>query len=80
MFVAATLVGVTWVPGILSTRTCQNDDMGNAAPAETVFKNTESTIVKLPAGKLAVIEGLKDYIVVDTDDVCWSGHATVSRR
>ena len=28
-----------------------------------------SSIVSLPKGKVAVISGLKEYIVVDTDDV-----------
>lgn len=32
-------------------------------------ENTENSIVHLPAGKLAVIRGLKDYIVVDDEDV-----------
>jgi mannose-1-phosphate guanylyltransferase len=31
--------------------------------------NTRSSIVSLPKGKVAVINGLRDYIVVDTDDV-----------
>jgi mannose-1-phosphate guanylyltransferase len=35
----------------------------------TVLSNTEGSIVKLPAGKLAVLEGLEDFVVVDTPDV-----------
>ena len=31
--------------------------------------NTRSSIVSLPKGKVAIINGLRDYIVVDTDDV-----------
>ncbi len=31
--------------------------------------DTRSSIVSLPKGKVAVISGLKEYIVVDTDDV-----------
>lgn len=45
------------------------DERGNAAPAGSVLNRTEGTIVKIPAGKLAVLEGLRDYVVVDTEDV-----------
>ena len=31
--------------------------------------DTRSSIVSLPKGKIAVVCGLKEYIVVDTDDV-----------
>ena len=31
--------------------------------------DTRSSIISLPAGKVAVVSGLKEYIVVDTDDV-----------
>ena len=31
--------------------------------------NTRSTIISVPRNKIAVINGLRDYIVVDTDDV-----------
>ena len=31
--------------------------------------DTRNSIISIPAGKIAVIKGLKDYIVVDTDDV-----------
>lgn len=31
--------------------------------------NTRSTIISIPQDKIAVINGLRDYIVVDTDDV-----------
>ena len=30
--------------------------------------DTEDTIIKAPDDKLIVVQGLKDYIVVDTDD------------
>lgn len=45
------------------------DDRGNTAPSGTILNRTEGTIIKLPEGKLAVVEGLTDYVVVDTDDV-----------
>ncbi len=45
------------------------DAQGNAATGKTILSGTERTIVRIPEGKLAVIEGLEDYVVVDTDDV-----------
>ena len=44
------------------------DEDGNSG-GNTVFFDSDKCLVKLPAGKLAVIEGLHDFIVVDTDDV-----------
>jgi mannose-1-phosphate guanylyltransferase len=35
---------------------------------EVMLYNTEDTVVKVPNDKLVVIQGLKDYIVVDTED------------
>lgn len=46
----------------------KKDDHGNAG-GNTVFFESEKCLVRVPEGKLAVIEGLKDFIVVDTDDV-----------
>ncbi len=48
------------------------DERGNAvtAPARlSRLSDTTGTVVRVPEGKLTVIDGLKDYIVVDTDDV-----------
>lgn len=47
----------------------QKDEAGNVVPETSQLYNTSDCIIKAPAGKLVVIEGLKDYIVVDTDDV-----------
>ena len=48
----------------------RKDRYANAVPAEGCYLyDTRSSIVSLPAGKIAVISGLKEYIVVDTDDV-----------
>ena len=48
----------------------RKDRYANAAPSEGCYLyDTRSSIVSLPAGKIAVISGLKEYIVVDTDDV-----------
>jgi mannose-1-phosphate guanylyltransferase len=45
------------------------DERGNVAPSGTILGDTEGSIVKLAGGKLAVLEGLSNFIVVDTDDV-----------
>ena len=46
------------------------DEAGNLVQADTtILSNVKNSLVRLPAGKLAVIDGLSDYIVVDEDDV-----------
>ena len=48
----------------------RKDRYANAKPAEGCYAyDTRSSIISLPAGKVAVVSGLKEYIVVDTDDV-----------
>ncbi len=48
----------------------RKDKYANAIPAEGCYVyDTRSSIVSLPKEKIAVISGLKEYIVVDTDDV-----------
>lgn len=48
----------------------RKDRYANAIPEEGCYLyGTRSSIVSLPKGKIAVISGLKEYIVVDTDDV-----------
>lgn len=48
----------------------RKDRYANAAPAEGCYLyDTRSSIISLPEQKVAVISGLKEYIVVDTDDV-----------
>lgn len=48
----------------------RKDRYANAAPARGCYLyDTRSSIVSLPKEKIAVISGLKEYIVVDTDDV-----------
>lgn len=46
----------------------ERDQNDNAANEDTFLYDTTGTLVSLPAEKLAVVVGLKDYIVVDTDD------------
>ncbi|RBL93814.1 mannose-1-phosphate guanylyltransferase [Chitinophaga flava] len=45
----------------------QNGD--NVFSGNHQLENTENSIIHLPPGKLAVIKGLKDYIVVDDNNV-----------
>ena len=45
------------------------DESANASPKSCKVYNTSGTVVSLPKGKIAVIDGLKDYIVADTEDV-----------
>ncbi len=45
------------------------DESGNTLRTDNFTFETENCIIKLPQGKIAVLEGLKDYIVVDTEDV-----------
>ncbi len=48
----------------------RKDRYANAKPEKGCYTyETRSCIVSLPEGKIAVINGLKEYIVVDTDDV-----------
>ena len=47
----------------------RKDRYANAVPEEGCYLyDTRSSIVSLPKDKIAVISGLKEYIVVDTDD------------
>ncbi len=56
----------TW--GSLYQRSGKDSD-GNVESAPCLFYDTKGCIIKNKEGKLTVIEGLKEYIVVDTDDV-----------
>lgn len=48
----------------------RKDRYANAAPQEGCYLyDTRSSIVQLPKDKIAVISGLKEYIIVDTEDV-----------
>ncbi len=48
----------------------RKDRYANAAPEKGCYLyDTRSSIVSLPENKIAVISGLKEFIVVDTDDV-----------
>ena len=45
------------------------DEEGNACSSEAVTFDSTGCLLSMPKDKLAVVNGLKDYIVVDTDDV-----------
>lgn len=48
----------------------RKDRYANAKPGEGCYTyDTRSCIISVPKGKAAVVSGLKDYIVVDTEDV-----------
>ena len=48
----------------------RKDKYANAKPAEGCYTyDTRNSIISLPQDKIAIINGLRDYIVVDTDDV-----------
>lgn len=68
-YAAAISAGRTSERGVRSTSIRPRTPTGTVAPAENMLYDTKGCIVKVPAGKLAVIEGLEDYIVVDSGDV-----------
>ena len=48
----------------------EKDDEANASLiANTIFFDSAENVVTLPAGKLAVIQGLEGYIVAEADGV-----------
>lgn len=47
----------------------EKDEQGNTCTGEKILFDTGDCLIDLPPEKLAVIEGLQDYIVVDTSDV-----------
>ncbi len=46
----------------------RKDKYGNANNENAILYETRNSIISLPKGKIAVVSGLKDYIVVDTED------------
>jgi len=51
-------------------RHSRKDAFANAKPEKGCYTyNTRNCIISLPKGKIAAISGLKEFIVVDTDDV-----------
>jgi len=56
----------TWTS--LFEHTEKTDDNNAITSNNVLAYNTKDTVVKAPEGKLVVVQGLKDYIVVDTPD------------
>ena len=50
-------------------RYARKDDNGNTDEGNTITFDTKECVLKIPKDKIAVIEGLENFIVVDTDDV-----------
>ncbi len=46
-----------------------HDEKGNSAPQSALLSNTSGCIVRMPEGRIAVIEGLHDFIVVENGNV-----------
>ncbi len=46
-----------------------HDGLGNAAPESALMSNSTGCMVRMPEGKTAVIEGLHDFIVVESGNV-----------
>ncbi|MCC8089419.1 MAG: mannose-1-phosphate guanylyltransferase [Rikenellaceae bacterium] len=44
------------------------DDNGNAVTGDVLEYDTEGCIINMPKGKIAVIQGMKDFIIVDSSD------------
>ena len=48
----------------------KHDELGNATVGKNVMLyDTENSIVHVPKNKLVVLQGLKDYIVVESDNI-----------
>lgn len=47
----------------------QKDEWGNTDEGNVFAFDTHNCVIKLPPEKIAVIEGLDDYIIIDTPDV-----------
>jgi mannose-1-phosphate guanylyltransferase len=48
----------------------KHDEAGNGTGSgQAIAFNAKNNVVHAPAGKLTVIQGLEDYIIVDTEDV-----------
>ncbi|MEZ4921076.1 MAG: mannose-1-phosphate guanylyltransferase [Saprospiraceae bacterium] len=49
---------------------CPKDNAGNVVQSETaLIQNTSNCLIRVPKGKLVVLDGLDDYMVIDEGDV-----------
>lgn len=57
----------TWHSAYIQSR---KDKYANALSSDDIYVyDTRNSLIRIPEGKTAVVDGLKDYIVVDTPDV-----------
>lgn len=47
----------------------EKDNAGNVTDGQMLLEDTRNSLIRLPNGKLAVIKGLEDFIIVDDNDV-----------
>lgn len=57
----------TW--GSLHTHMPQDNNKNATSGEQIMLYNTQNCIIHIPPQKLALIQGLKDYIIVDTSDI-----------
>lgn len=48
---------------------CPKDERGNVLQGLVMAQDTENSLIRAPEGKLLVVRGIQDYIIVDTADV-----------
>ena len=49
---------------------CEKDEQGNVVQGgATILHNSQNNLVRMPEGKLAVINGLENYMIIDEGDV-----------
>ena len=64
------LAGRILVPGVRYMICCCKDEDKNSVTGSNVFiYNSQNCLINLPDNKLAVIQGLEDYIVVESDNI-----------
>jgi mannose-1-phosphate guanylyltransferase len=57
----------TW--GSLYDMLCKDDDNNSVTGASVFTYNSQNCLINIPNNKLAVIQGLDDYIVVESDNI-----------
>ncbi len=57
----------TW--GSLYDRLCKDEDENSVTGSNVFMYNSQNCLINLPDNKLAVIQGLDDYIVVESDNI-----------
>lgn len=57
----------TW--GSLYTHLAKDENQNGVMSGKTLLRDAAGNVVKAPEGKLVVLQGLKDHIVIDTGDI-----------